>query len=155
MISTELLRRYPCFGNLDAEQLKRISLISEIGMVEKGGIIFTEGDPAKSLYILIEGAVDLYFHLKDEYDPQKSKEFSVGEINPGEIFAVSALIEPHVLEATAKAAQDCKLIKIDSEKLRGLCDQDQGMTCACLKKIIQALLERLNYARIQLASQQK
>lgn len=154
MISPELLRRYPCFGNLDAEQLKKISMISDISKVKKGATIFKEGDPAKTLNILIEGAVDLYFHYRDEYNPQNSKDFSVGEINPGEFFAVSALIEPHILEATAKAAQDSKLILIDAKKLRELCEEDQGMTCNCLKKIIQALVERLHYTRVQLAAHQ-
>jgi CRP-like cAMP-binding protein len=155
MISPELLRRYPCFGNLDAEQLKKISMISETGVVKKGATIFQEGDPANTLYVLMEGAVDLYFHYRDEYNPQNSKDFSVGEINPGEMFAISALIEPHILEATARAAQDCKLIMIEAKKLREMCQQDEGMACACLKKIIQALLERLTYARVQLAAHQE
>lgn len=154
MISPELLRRYPAFGSLDDEQLKKISMITEDDTVEKGTTIFNEGDPANTLYILVDGAVDLFYRSEEEYHPKFIKEFSVGEINPGEVFAISALIEPYELGATARAAQDCRLIKIDAVELRKICQQDQNMAYKCLKKIVKALLERLMYARVQLAASQ-
>lgn len=154
MISPELLRRYPVFGSLDDEQLKKVSMITEEEIVEKRKTIFNEGDPANILYILVEGAVDLFYHSEEEYHPKNIKEFSVGEINPGEIFAISALIEPYELGATARTAQDCRMIKVDAIELRKLCQQDQNMAYKCMQKVIKALLERLMYARVQLAASQ-
>lgn len=152
MISPELLRRYPVFGSLDDEQLKKVSMITQKDSVEKGTTIFNEGDPANTLYILVEGAIDLYYRSEEEYHPKKIKEFSVGEINSGEVFAISSLIEPFELRATARAAQYCRLIKVDAVELRKICKNDQDMAYKCLKKIVKALLERLMYARVQLAA---
>lgn len=154
MISPELLRRYPVFGSLDDEQLKKVSMITEEDTVEKGTTIFNEGDPANTLYILVEGAVDLFFQSEEEYHPKSIREFSVGEINPGEVFSISALIEPHKLGATARTAQDCRILIVDAVELRKLCRQDQNMAYKCMKKITSALLERLMYARVQLAAPQ-
>lgn len=154
MISPELIRRYPVFGSLDDEQLKKVAMIAEYDVVEKGTMIFSEGDQADYLYILTEGAVSLYFRSEEQFQPKTIKEFSVGEINPGEVFAISALIEPYILGATAIASLDSKLIKFDAPDLRKLCQQDQDMAYKCLNKIIKALLERLMYTRVQLAASQ-
>lgn len=154
MISPELLRRYPVFGSLDDEQLKKVSMITKDDTVEIGTTIFNEGDPANALFILVEGAVDLFYRSEEEYHPKNIREFSVGEINPGEVFAISALIEPFKLGATARAAQNCRLLKINAVELRKICKGDQDMAYQCLKKIVKALLERLMYARVQLATYQ-
>jgi CRP-like cAMP-binding protein len=154
MISPELLRRYPVFGSLDDEQLKKVSMITEEERVENGTTIFNEGDPANTLYILVEGAVDLFYRSEEEYHPKNTKEFSVGEINPGEVFSISALIEPYKLGATARTVQDCRILKVDAVELRKLCREDQYMAYKCMNKITSALMERLKYARVQLAASQ-
>ena len=46
-----------------------------------------------------EVSVDLYFTPRAENGSPSHEEILVGEINPGEPFGISALIEPHLLTA--------------------------------------------------------
>jgi len=153
MISPELLRRYPFFGNLDESELKEIAMISEEKSFEEGTILFDEGQPADALYFLIEGSIDLYYKSEEQYHPKTRKEFLVGEINPGEIFSLSSLIEPYVLNATARASQGGRLIKIEAPTLRILAEKDSDLGCKLMHQIAKALMERLKYTRIQLAAE--
>jgi CRP-like cAMP-binding protein len=152
MISPELLRRYPFFGNLNDTQLKAVAMVAEEVSFEKGITLFEECQEADSLYLLLEGDVDLYYRSEDKLNPQTRKDFIVGDINPGEIFAISALIEPYQYSATAKTAQKCHAIKIDAAELRKLFEQDYEMGYHMMVKITQAAMERLAYARVQLAA---
>ena len=152
MISPETLRRYPEFGPFTDDQLREIAMIAVETSAEENEVIFEECGPADALYLLLEGSVDLSYKSQEEYHPKASKVFSVGEINPGEIFSLSSLIEPYVLNATATASKPCKMVKIEAKALRQLLENDPSMGYAMMQQIIKAMMERLIYTRVQLAA---
>ncbi len=148
MISPELLRRYPFFCCLDEAQQKAIAMIAEDLLVEKGVTLFEEGEPADTFYLLLEGGVDLFYPASRELRDL----LLVAEINQGEPFSISALIEPHVLTATAKTTASSRILKIDAKALRALCQVDAKMGYALTRQLAMAAMERLHFARVQLAA---
>jgi CRP-like cAMP-binding protein len=120
--------------------------------LDEGGILFEECQPAESFYLLMEGAVDLYYKSEQAYPAKDKKEFLVGEINPGEVVAVSALIEPYILNATAKIAKQSRLVKIDAQELRKMVQTDHQLGYITMHQIAKAIMERLAGTRVQLAA---
>jgi CRP-like cAMP-binding protein len=153
MISPELLRRYTFFGTLDETQLKALAMISEEETFEKGQTLFEEGHPADIVYFLLEGSVSLYFVAVDDvYHPQARKEFMVGEIDPGEAFAISGLIPPYVYTSTAVVDRPSRVMKIQAQALRALFVGNCDMGFKMMTKIASAALDRLHDARLLLAT---
>lgn len=152
MVSPELLRRYPFFAFLNDAQLKAIAMISEEAFYDKGEIIFRENEPAEFFHLLLEGCVDLYFTVDTAYAPDLSREFLVGEINPGEPFGISALIEPYILTSTARAAAPSRVLKVQAAALRALCDQDRQVGYALIRHAAKVAVERLHFTRVQLVA---
>lgn len=152
MISPELLRRYPFFGLLTETQLKAIAMIAQEVNIPSGSQIFKEGEKADALYLLLQGSVDLYYTVETEGLLDFSKEFLVGEINPGDAFGVSALVEPYIFTATAKADQNLRVISIDAVAMRALLEDDAKMSCVIMYQLAKAYAERLRSTRIQLAA---
>ena len=152
MISPETLRRYPFFGSLDFNQLNEIAKISNTVTFAKGEMIFEECNPADSLYLVLEGLVDLYYRSTREDQSKPPKEFLAGEISPGEFLGFSSLIEPYVLNATARASQNTRAIKIDSSELRNLCEKDSLLGYRVMTKLAKEAIERLIAVRVQLAA---
>lgn len=152
MISPELLRRYPFFGPFNDEQLREIAMLADETSAAEGAELFEECGPANALYLLLEGGIELYYKSEEEYHPKDSKEFAVGEINPGEVFAISALINPYVLNATARCSRPCKLVKIDGVALREKFEQDPRLGYIAMHQVTKAIMERLAYTRVQLAA---
>jgi len=152
MISPEILRRYPFFGTLSDAQIKSMAMIAEEDSFVKGTVICEEGEPAKALCLLLEGAISLFYKTEEEFHPQTRKDFLVGEINPGEVFSISALIEPYVNTATVKAEKECQVVRFDASKLKELIDKDPKLYCKLMREIAKAAMERLSFARIQLAA---
>ena len=152
MISPELLRRYSFFGQLNEDKLYAIAMIADEITVDAGMTLFEEHQPADALYLLLDGSIDLYYKSEEEYHPKTRKEFLVGEINPGEIFSISSMIEPYTLNASARTAKPSRFVKIDAAALRRMSEEDHQMGCLIMHQIAKALMERLAYTRVQLAA---
>jgi len=152
MITPELLRRYPFFGTLSDAQLKAMAMIAEEEVYEKGAVICEEGKPANAFYLLIEGGVSLYFKSEEEFHPKSRKDFLVGEIGPGEIFAISVLVEPYIYTATVKAECNSRVVKFNTADINGLIEKDPRLYCVLMREIAKAAMERLSFARVQLAA---
>jgi CRP-like cAMP-binding protein len=152
MISPELLRRYPFFSAFNATDLGNIAMITEEINVAEGSTLFEEKQAATGLFFLIEGGIDLNYKSEEEFRPKTKKEFPVGEVNPGEVFGISAVIDPYIYNASAKANTASKVLKIDSPGLLELMKGNPVMGYAFMHQIAKATLERLSYTRVQLAA---
>jgi CRP-like cAMP-binding protein len=152
MISPELLRRYPFFGFLDDSQLKAVAMIAEEIAVEKGHLILEADKPAEALYFLLDGSAELCYVVVDPLRPELSKEFYISDINPGEIFGISALVEPYQYTGTIRALSPCRVIKIEAFSLRVLCTKDPDLAYGLMRATAKAAMERLHDTRVQLVA---
>jgi CRP/FNR family transcriptional regulator, cyclic AMP receptor protein len=152
MISPELLRWYPFFGSLTDDQQKEVAMISEEIVCERGELLFSKGEKANAMYVLIEGNVDLYGFVSSDQDPTFCKEFLAGEMEPGSIIGISALIEPYILTLSARVTCSSRMIKIDAKELRNLCDKDPRFGSTLMKQVAKLAMNRLDSTRGLLAA---
>jgi CRP-like cAMP-binding protein len=150
MISPEVLRRYQFFNFMTHDQLRRVSMITNEIEVPADETIFHNGETADYLYLLQNGSVDLHFVVVDELKTEKRQDFLVGTVNPGEIMAISAIIEPHELTATAVTTVPSRLLQIDAAKLRELASEDESLAFGLQRQAARVAKERLQATRIQL-----
>jgi CRP/FNR family transcriptional regulator, cyclic AMP receptor protein len=149
MISPELLRRYPYFGQLNDEQLKAIAMISEERTFPKDVLLVKENTPANKLMVLLEGDIDLVYSGGGEGAISNAL---VGSIAPGEVLGVSALIEPYRYTASSRATVPVKVIEIDGLALRELMGKDTNLGYTLMRNTAIAVLERLRYTQVELAA---
>lgn len=150
MVSTEMLRRYPFFSFMNHVQLHEVAMITEEREIESGVVLFSAEEAADALYLLREGSVELHYTVTDERGMEKRQDFLVGMINPGEMFGISALIRPYVYTTGAQTSDASRILEIDAQELRALCERDKDMAAEWQRHIAEVTLERLNYTRIQL-----
>jgi len=146
MISPELLRRYPYFAGISDESLREVAMIADECRVAAGQRIFSEGDPAKFLAIIMSGEVNIQYELGN------GELRTVDTLIPGDILVWSALIEPYKTTAIGTATKPCEVVQIHGEKLRALCDKDPRLGYYLTIQIAKLLANRLEGARVQLAS---
>ena len=152
MVSTELLRKYELFGVLAPEHLKGIAMLSEELSFEPGVTIIEADQPADALYMMMEGSADLLYVGVDEINPELRKELFISEINPGEPFGISALIEPYVYMKTVRATTTTHVLKVAARGLRALCEVDPKITAVLMTQVAKAALIRLRHTEIQLGA---
>lgn len=146
MISPEMLRRYPYFAGVSDASLKAIAVVADEETVPAGTTMFTEGDPATKLYIIVKGQVDIQYTLGS------GELRTVDTLVNGDLLVWSALVEPHKCTTVGTTAQDTQLVAIDAMKLRDLCEQDPLLGHRLMSQVAKLLAHRLEGARIQLAT---
>lgn len=152
MISSESLRFYPFFGVFDDAQLKEIAMISEEVQFDSGHLLFQKGEKTEALYVLVNGHVDLIDVITTEHDPTYYQEYIIGEMEEGSILAVSALVAPFILNASAKITSASRLIKIDSLELLKLAEKDCKFGYRLMQQTVKLLADRLSSVRSLLAA---
>jgi CRP-like cAMP-binding protein len=152
MISPEFFRRFSFFSFMNDAQLKALAMISEEVTLEINETILEAGQKANLLYILIDGSVSNYCVVSDSNYQGYYKEFFVTEINPGEIFGFSALIEPYEYTATARVSKPGRAIKINARPLRALCEADALLGYNLMREMTRVAVDRLNDTHILLAA---
>jgi CRP-like cAMP-binding protein len=107
----DVLRRTPLFATLDqdAAQSLRASM-SEIELA-RGDLLFHEGDPGDSLYVVLRGKIKLGRTSGD------GRENLVAVLGPGEMFGELSLFDPGPRSAGATALVDSTLLGLSSDEL--------------------------------------
>ncbi len=138
------LIRHALFLELSEEFVRRLAAASEPRHVREGQMVLRYGDPATHLFLLVEGHVTLELHT-----PQGGA-IVIQTLGPGSVLGWSWLLEPHRWRFDARARDDVRLIAIDAETLRSACEAEPSVGYLVLKRMVAALGQRLEAARLQL-----
>lgn len=146
MISPELLRRYPHFAKLEDDVLKKLAMMSEERAFAAEELLFEEGQEAESLYVIVDGSVDLFSVVGS------GERRVVDTLVGGDLMSLSAVIAPHRLRFGGVARGPTRVVAVDGERLRGLLSEDHDFGYRVLRTVNHALGQRLESTRIQLAA---
>ncbi len=102
------LKQGDLFWGMDTDFVKEAMAATTKENLEEGQVVFREGDPAESFYILVKGRIKLTLG-------EKSREVYVA-YQPGEIIGWSSLIGRETLSATARCLEPTILSKVDRQR---------------------------------------
>ena len=139
MISTELLRRYPIFAGVDADQLVILARTAQEVAAATGEFFFREGDKLDRMYIVVDGEVAIVTHLSS-----RKREVVLSTVGAGGMFAWSGLVAPHEATSSAKAVTACRVIAFDCVQLRARFDEDHGLGYVMMQRLAQVMRDRIS-----------
>jgi small-conductance mechanosensitive channel/CRP-like cAMP-binding protein len=102
----EMLEQSDLFGTLDAEERQALASRFEEASLERGEVLFHEGDKAKYLFLVASGVVEIS-------RTGSSGLRAVHRMSPGESLGVIGLITRSAYSATAKALTPVKVFRMD------------------------------------------
>jgi len=102
------------FQNLSSSEIDTIARLSSRGVHETGSFLFHQGDPAKYLYILLDGRLKLTQVTTD------GQQVLIRFIGPGETFAVVAVLRNRDYPVAAEIIQPCKSLFWDRRTMKRL-----------------------------------
>jgi CRP-like cAMP-binding protein len=118
-----------------AERVERI----ELG---EGDILFREGDPARELYLVIEGEVELWKRSADADDPAQLGE-RINMIHAKSILGGSSVIDMQGRLATARAASHVVLLRLSCRVMSQLYREDLKSYTMVILNVARDLSRRL------------
>ncbi len=152
------LSLFPFFSGISQNRLAEIETFSILQTYEKGGAVFLNNEPARNLYCLINGNIDLSILFKEEivtkdikYEEYTStnveileKPVIIEQVKQYDIFGWSALVEPERMTATARCASDCELVLIPASDLKQIFSKDPELGYLLSARINIIIAQRLN-----------
>ncbi len=131
------LAQVALFQGLNHSQLKKVAAICESETVEHGGVIFREGEPAQSMYLLVTGKVRISRQV-----PGMGEE-ALAILDAGQYFGEMGVVEESVRSADAYAHEPSTLWRIDRGKFDQLLFTDKELAYAVLWTLVRTLSSRL------------
>lgn len=148
MISPEVLRRYPIFASFDDAILKQLAMLADTVQIRAGAKIFEEGDKADSLYVILEGEVELSL----SHGRAAVGAVAVTKLGGGEVFGWSSIVEPYRYQLSAEASKLTRLARFDGVALSEAMTHNPAMGHKLMGRIAQVIGGRLMDLRVQLVS---
>jgi CRP/FNR family cyclic AMP-dependent transcriptional regulator len=148
VITPKTLETFSFFTGLSETELKSLSIIARRVSFQRGDIMFREGYPAHSLFLLTDGWVDIVVKT----DAQGRHSEPVTTLSPGAIIGWSALVEPYVYTGSAFCASSVEAIKFKGADLLGLFELDPNLCSFIMRRVCQVIANRLRATRLQMVS---
>jgi CRP-like cAMP-binding protein/Fe-S-cluster-containing hydrogenase component 2 len=130
------LRKVPLFGNLNDNMLVELEGKVKLKSFNQGDVIFSEGDPGDSLYIIRNGFVKITKQSGD-------KDRIIAYLAQGSYFGEMALIEDEKRSATISAFTKVELIQVAKEDFNALLGTDPKLAEEIRDIIIERKLKTL------------
>ena len=125
MATLEIMEKIEAFKGLDKDQLKQIQEYCKRRDFKKDEKLFTEGDDAIELWIIIDGEIDMRFDLPGR---PTSKSNTIATITKFQAFGWSCFVPPYKYRLSAYCSSStCKTIKIKKDRLEKLFKKDTGI----------------------------
>ncbi len=136
-----MVRRAPLFAALDDEAGAALLDQMNSSRLERGDILFREGDQGDTLYVIGEGKVKLGRTSAD------GRENLIAILGPGEMFGELSLFDPGPRTMTATAVAETQLMGLGNESLTALLTGRPDVA----KALLAALATRLRRTNEHLA----
>ena len=126
----QTLARASFFSKLNAEQLKLVASSAQMQRCDANSQIYTLGDPAEHLYVLVDGMVRFRLSLGNRHA-------SAGEIiGRGDVFGWAAIIEDTQRRiASATCITPCVLIAINGTEFLDLMERHNDIGYRVMKQL--------------------
>ncbi|MEI7690903.1 MAG: Crp/Fnr family transcriptional regulator [Actinomycetes bacterium] len=138
-----LLQAVPVFATLGDDDLHRVAEVVVTRHFPGGQVIFREGDPSNTCYVLRSG------HARAIREHPDGRTITLTHFGPGDIFGELAMFDDEVRSATVETLDEVDLIAIPGRDMRRLMN-DHG---AIASKLVVSLGRRMRIANERLTRQ--
>lgn len=128
------LANVPLFGELEPGSLHTLIRRVRVVTLEAGQVLFRQGDPANSLYVVVDGAV------VPIAEGERRRKLAV--LERGEFFGEIGLLGSQPRNATIEALVDTKLLAIDRRLMWELIEAEASVAQSLMRFLRDRLIDR-------------
>ncbi|MFL5865969.1 MAG: Crp/Fnr family transcriptional regulator [Thermoleophilaceae bacterium] len=138
-----LLARTEVFADLSERELEEVAQVAVPRSWERGEVIFREGDPGDTCYLIRDGAVIL------TREHQDGRMIALAELRTGGMFGELAMFRAEPRSATAEAIEETTAVALLAPDLQRLIKRSPDIA----SKLLAALAERVSRTTERLLQQ--
>ncbi len=138
-----LLASVEVFSGLEPRELTEIAQVAVPRHFERGEVIFREGDPGDTCYVIRTGTVSI------RRDHQDGRTLALAELRPGSIFGELSMFGAETRSATAEVLEPTTLVAILRRDMQRVVRSSPDIAF----KMLSSLADRVRHANERLAQQ--
>ena len=131
-MSRDLLRDLPLFAGLSPADLELLEDASHEVRLEPGGVLMTEGSPGGSLYVILEGELEITKR-------SGMRDVVIAARGPGEVIGEMSLLDGSPRTATVCSRGVSRLLEIDQAAFRRLVESSPAAALSILHTVTSRL----------------
>jgi CRP-like cAMP-binding protein len=135
------LHQIPLFGGLPDSALNRLLELMQLRSCVAGQVICAEGDPAREMFIVHSGAVEVRKRVRDN-----AREACLARLRAGDEFGEMSLIDIQPRSASVIACEPTELYVLGNMDLYALYEEDLASYTFFLQNLCRELSRRLRGA---------
>ena len=136
--------------NLDKKTIKTLSKVLQRVDYSRKKILFSQGDPGESIYLVLKGEVEIRLPVGRYHYKRAAK------IGAGGYFGSVAFLRPGLRSTTGVVTQDCELLQLDRKALKRLMKQGEYETVVhILESVARTVARQLRWTRAELTRIEK
>ena len=137
----EYLSSHGFFSGLDDDFVKFLSDSARELKIEKGDVLFQQGERADKFYLLRKGQVSV------QIPALMGPTLEIQTLGQDQMLGWSWLIPPFRWNFQARAMEDSELLEFDGSAILARCEEDPKFGYELLKRFASLMSERLDAAR--------
>ena len=143
----DYLAAHEFFSGLDRDFLQFLSSCATERQIEKGDVLFQQGERADKFFLLLSGQVSV------QVPALIGPALEIQNLGKDQILGWSWLIQPYRWSFVARAMEDSDLLEFDGAAILARCEEDPGFGYELLKRFAALMSERLDAARQKMMDQ--
>ena len=144
MVSQETLKNIQFLQDFSDDHLQHLASLAEIKEFPAGSVVFSEGGPSSSVYLVVRGDITLELNVPTRGPMQFQT------VGSGDLLAWTAVLGVGPMTATARVQTPSTLLALDAAQIQAFCAQDLSFGFAFMQRIAQVLASRLSATRLVL-----
>lgn len=141
----DTLERSDLFKGLSSDELDMLVPLCREEVYEVGAIIFPEGAPCYTIYVVASGKVALEMKLRISRASEETVTTHV--VTEGGCLCYSGLIDPSILTASGRSLETTRLIGLDAAELKSLFEENHQLEHKTMSNLLGVVSLRLQYTK--------
>jgi CRP/FNR family transcriptional regulator, cyclic AMP receptor protein len=144
MVPLETLKNIQFLRDFSDDHLQHLASLAEIKEFPAGSVVFREGQPCSSVYLVVRG--DITLELK--VPTRGTMQFQTA--GSGELLGWTPVLGLGSMTATASVQAPSTLLLLNAAQIQAFCAHDLSFGFAFMQRIAQVLASRLSATRLLL-----
>ena len=132
-----VLETVPMFQTLSEDAIRDLAIAASMSELDESELLFTEGEEANDVYLVIKGSVRLTCDTKD------GPAIVVGYAQAGDVLGEMAILDPAPRSATARAAETAVVLHVPAEAMNGFLERGHPVAQVLLIAVRQMMTHRI------------
>jgi hypothetical protein len=142
-IELQVLQKFAAFANYSRDEIRRLLHLMQRWDLQKNAVIFTEGSPGGTCFVIVEGSVNVSINARGQQQ-------LLAILRAGQIFGQVSIIEGIPRSATCTARTDVVMLEIGQAECETILKTGSSIATKFLSTLNDGLIEALRDSDLRL-----